>query len=707
MNKTRAEFRTDFPHQIRVIENVFIPMLNGCRLAAKIWLPLDAEQKPVPAILEYLPYRKDDDMAVRDSLSHPYMAGHGYACLRVDMRGSGDSDGILTDEYTQQEHDDALEILEWLENQPWCNGSVGMMGISWGGFNSLQLAALQPKQLKAIVAMGFTDDRYATDVHYQGGSLLAVDMLPWASLMLAFQALPPDPRFRDDWHAVWLERLEKNPDFIEPWLNHQRRDAYWKHGSICENYSDIKIPVYAISGWADSYSNSVLRTLEKLSCPKKALIGPWGHGFPHYATPGPQIGFLQDLLRWWDYWLKDINNGIMDEPMLQVWMQDSIKPATHHPQRPGRWIIEKEFPTPNVELQTFFLTPTNTLTQQFDSSTVTRPATHTENSEQSSSEQITENVLATSNDDIKTVSSIQHHGLEAGIWCPYGVPGDFAPDQRREDSLCLCFDGDVVQETQEILGYPEMQLELSSDQPLAQVIARLCDVSPTGDSLLVSRGNLNLTHHKSHEFPEVLEPHKRYTTTFPLTSIAHSLKPGHHWRLALSPTYWHHLWPSPKPVTLSIYLNENSFLTLPIRANIEDALIPTFHEPEISKPLETINLRESDRDLTLTHDIIEQSYTLADFQDSGRDLLTHSATELDSKMKNQYFICDDDPLSAKVISEYWLEVKRTGWDIKIYSHSTMTCSETHFFVTNRLEAYEGETLISSKETYFEVAREFM
>ncbi len=314
--KILPTIRTEFPYQIRVVENTFIPMRDGLRLAAKIWLPIDAEENPMPAILEYLPYRKDDDMAVRDSLNHPYMAGHGYACLRVDMRGSGDSDGILSDEYTEQEHQDALEILEWLERQPWCNGKVGMMGISWGGFNSLQVAALQPKQLKAVVAMGFTDDRYATDVHYQGGSLLAVDMLPWATLMLAFQALPPDPRFREDWREVWQGRLEKNPRFIELWLNHQRRDDYWKHGSICEDFSKINIPVYAVSGWADSYSDSVLRTLEHLSCPKKALIGPWGHGFPQNALPGPQMGFLQETLRWWDYWLKDIDNGIMDEAML-------------------------------------------------------------------------------------------------------------------------------------------------------------------------------------------------------------------------------------------------------------------------------------------------------------------------------------------------------------------------------------------------------
>ena len=222
--------------------------------------------------------------------------------------------------------------------------------------------------------------------------------------------------------------------------------------------------------------------------------------------------------------------------------------------------------------------------------------------------------------------------------------------------MCLCFDTEPIQDTQEILGYPEVTLELSSDQPLAQVVARLCDVSPTGESLLVSRGNLNLTHRNSHEFPETLEPHQRYTVTFPLTSIAHSLKAGHHWRLALSPCYWHHLWPSPKPVTLTVHFNQNSFLTLPIRQVKEEIPVTQFEQPEISKPLEFLQLRKDQRNLTLEHDVVKQTHTLTDFQDSGRDLLVHSQTELETRMKNQYFIQGNNPLSAKVTSEYWLEV---------------------------------------------------
>jgi uncharacterized protein len=669
-----AKIRTEFPHTIREIENIFIPLSNGIRLTARIWLPEDAEKNPVPAVLEYLPYRKNDDMAVRDSYNHRYIAGHGYAAVRVDMRGSGDSDGILEDEYTEQEISDGLELLSWLEDQSWCNGKVGMFGISWGGFNSLQIAARRPKQLKAIIPIGFSDDRYANDVHYQGGSVLASDMLPWSSIMFAFQALPPDPRNRKDWREEWLNRLEKTPPYVEAWLSHQQRDTFWKHGSVCENYSDIEIPVYAVSGWGDAYKDSVLRLLENLTCPKKALIGPWSHGFPQRSQPGPQIGFLQEMLRWWDYWLKDIDNGIMTEPMLRVWMQESIKPQTYYKEQAGRWVGETTYPTETVKMQTLFLGETT-----LRDTAITRESS-------------------------RSILGAQHHGLEAGVWCAYGAPGDYPADQRREDGLCLCFESEVANEAVEILGYPEVNLELSSDQPIAQVVARLCDVSPTGESLLISRGNLNLTHRNSHEFLEKLESHKRYQVKFQLGAIAHKLKAGHRWRLALSPTYWPHLWPSPKPVTLTIYSNEHSFLSLPIRTATNEVTLPDFGEPEIAKPLETTEFREGKRDLTLVIDPVTGQHTLADSQDAGRTKLHYNNLEQEALMINRHII-SDDPLSASVECEHKLEYSRETWKIRIHTFSIMTCDEENFYVTNKLEAFEGDKKIFDKLQEFQVARE--
>src|SRR6056297_2192765 len=194
----------DFPHKILVLENEWIPMPDGVRLAARIWLPESARSTPVPAILEYIPYRKRDSMRSRDTQIYTYFAGHGYAGVRVDIRGSGDSQGVLEDEYLARELEDGMGILNWLEKQPWCNGRVGIMGISWGGFNGLQLASMRPRQLGAIITACSTDDRFADDVHRMGGCLLG-DNLSWASTMFAYNSCPPDPEIvGEKWREMWM-----------------------------------------------------------------------------------------------------------------------------------------------------------------------------------------------------------------------------------------------------------------------------------------------------------------------------------------------------------------------------------------------------------------------------------------------------------------------------------------------------------------------
>jgi uncharacterized protein len=284
--------------------------------------------------------------------------GHYFSpfSVRVDIRGSGDSTGLLFDEYAKQEQDDGLEVIAWLAAQPWCNGAVGMMGISWGGSMHFQIAARRPAALKAIVTVCSTDDRYADDVHYMGGTLLTAGM-GWASFFFGSMCLPPDPTLVGDiWRTMWMERLHNTPLFFERWLHHQRRDAYWKHGSVCEDYEAIQCAVYAVGGWTDGYTNAIPRLLKRLKVPRKGLIGPWAHAYPHFALPGPQIGFLQEILRWWDHWLKGINTGVMNEPMLRAWMTDSVKPASRHETLPGRWVAEWSWPSPAIKLQRLFLT---------------------------------------------------------------------------------------------------------------------------------------------------------------------------------------------------------------------------------------------------------------------------------------------------------------------------------------------------------------
>ena len=452
----------DFPHEVMEEANVAIPLPDGVQLAARIWRPKESEGTPVPAILEYIPYRKRFGTVARDEITHPYLAGHGYACVRVDLRGSGESGGVLEDEYLQQELDDGVEIIRWIAEQPWCDGNVGMMGISWGGFNGLQIAALRPPALKAIITLCSTDDRYADDIHHMGGCLLG-DNLSWASVMFAYNSMPPDPALVGErWREMWMKRLEGSGLWLEKWLGHQRRDDYWKHGSVIEDYGAIECPVYAVSGWADGYSNAVFRLLANLDVPRKGLIGPWSHRYPHFGVPGPAIGFLQDMLRWWDRWLKGVETGIMDEPMLRVWMQDSVPPTTSYEYRPGRWVGEPVWPSPHISEQSYKLAPTRLVPEQ--------------------------ETTADSDDIAVSIQSPLTVGLFAGKWCSYAAGPDLAHDQREEDGGALVFESAPLSEPLEILGATLVELEIEADRPVAMVAARLSDVRPNDEATRVTYG---------------------------------------------------------------------------------------------------------------------------------------------------------------------------------------------------------------------------
>ncbi|MCM3637490.1 CocE/NonD family hydrolase [Sporosarcina luteola] len=670
--------RTDFPRKIKELNNIWIPMSDGTRLSARIWLPEDAVKNPVPAILEYIPYRKNDFTALRDSLRHPYFAGHGYASIRVDIRGSGDSGGILYDEYLKQEQDDALEVLTWISEQPWFTGGIGMIGKSWGGFNGLQVAARRHPSLKAIITLCSTDDRYADDVHYKGGAMLASDMLWWASTMLAYNARPADPDVVGDaWRDNWLERLEKTPPFVEEWVRHQHRDEYWKHGSVCENYEDINIPVYAVGGWADGYTNAIPRLLEGLKGPRKGLIGPWAHEYPEMAVPGPQVGFLQECLRWWDHWLKGIDTGIMEEPMLRAWMQDSVPPQTDYFVRPGHWVAEEQWPPVNLEERRLYLCKSQ-LTAQIE--------------------------------EVKEiqVSSVQQHGLHAGVFCPFGQPGDLPGDQRNENGYAVVFDSKPVEEPVQILGHPTFTVELSSDKPNALLSVRLNDVAPDGSSTRVTWGLLNLTHRNSNEFPEHLVPGEKYCVTVDLNAIGHKLKKGHRWQLAISPTYWPHAWPSPEEATLTVYPSEKTCLSLPIREpKAIDLELQPFQHPETGSVLEKDILREAERTRVISHDVVSNVWTLDDFSDEGARKLHDNGIEYGSTNRNVYTVKEGEPLTAKVQCDWTLSVGRGEWQTSLETTSVMTADEENFYLMNRLIAYEGEEEIFNRKWETKVPREFV
>jgi putative CocE/NonD family hydrolase len=669
-----------FPRAVRVVENCWIPLSDGCRLAARIWLPVDAETIPVPAILEYIPYRKRDFTRARDEPMHYYFAGHGYAAVRVDLRGSGDSDGLLLDEYLEQEQEDALEVIRWISEQSWCSGAVGMMGKSWGGFNSLQVASRRPAQLKAIITVCSTDDRYADDVHYMGGCLLN-ENLTWGSVLMSYNAYPPDPEVVGErWRPMWLDRLEHAVFFPEVWLTHQRRDGYWKHGSVCEDYGAINCPVYAIGGWADAYSNAIPRLLARLKAPRKGLIGPWAHLYPHDGVPGPAIGFLQEALRWWDHWLKNIDTGIMAEPMLRVWMQESAPPKSFYRERPGRWVAETQWPSPRIMLKRYWL-----------------------NEDRLSA------VSVRSRLDLR---SAQTTGVAAGEWCAFGAPGEAPQDQRSDDGYSAVFDSEPLPERTEILGAPVATLEFTADQPVALIAIRLNDVAPDGASTLVTYGLLNLTHHDSHTDPQPLRPGKRYRASVMLNDIGHAFSQGHLVRLAISTSYWPIVWPPPQPATMSVFAGE-SFLDLPVRPpDTQDAELKRFEPPECA-PSEATQLRPAPLKRIVEHDITANETIYTILSESGdRDssaVVRLEAIDLNvsETMVKRFRIREDDPLSARAEVVQKTSFDRGAWKIQVETRCRLSSTRDNFLLQAELTAYEGGKQVFSRTWDRRVKRDLL
>ncbi len=664
------------------IENEWIAMPDGARLAARIWKPKDSNRNPVPAIFEFIPYRKRDFMRSRDEPMHRYFALHGYASVRVDVRGSGDSDGILDDEYSPREHDDALAIIAWIERQPWCSGAVGMTGISWGGFNALQVAARNPPALKAVITLCASDDRYADDAHYRGGCLLNENM-QWGSILTLYNALPPDPDIVGErWRKMWRQRIDALQPFPAVWMRHQWRDDYWQYGSVCENYDAIKCPVYVIGGWADGYTNAVSRLIANLSVPRKGLIGPWAHSFPHDARPGPEIGYLQEAVRWWDHWLKGIDTGIMDEPIMRAWMQDSVPPQPQYDTRPGRWIAEESWPSPRIEplhlhLNWGILSPDADETGE------------------------------------ASVSSPQTLGVRAGEWCGFGADGEAARDQRPDDGGSLVFDAEALKQPLELFGAPVLKLRIKSNRPVAFLVARLCDVSSDGASSRISYGILNLCHRDSHTAPEALEPGRWYDVRLQLDDLACSLPAGHLLRLGLSTGYWPMIWPSPEPAMLSVETG-SSVLELPVRPpRAEDAELRPFEPPMAAPGSLHKKLRHLPMRRTIEIDLAsnEMVYTLrgdgGEFGGAALARIEEIGLDIGYTLTKRYRIIEDDALSAATELAQSATLTRGDWSVRLECRTRLTATADAFQFSGTVQTFEGAEPFASRDWTLAIPRKLL
>ncbi|MCV2870549.1 CocE/NonD family hydrolase [Defluviimonas sp. WL0002] len=660
-----------FPREIFETPDMGIVLADGCRLSARVWMPVDATEHPVPAVLEYIPYRKRDMTLPRDELMHPYFAGHGYAAVRVDMRGCGDSEGLIEDEYTEQELSDACEVIAWLAAQPWCSGAVAMMGKSWGGFNCLQTAMRRPPALKAVVTVCSTVDRFADDIHYKGGCLLG-ENFGWTAQMMSYASRPPDPMLAgNSWRDTWLERLEAQPFLAERWFRHQRRDDYWKHGSLCEDYGSVTAPVLSFGGWADNYMNTVSHLLEHLKVPVKGIVGPWVHQYPHTALPGPAIGFLQEALRWWDRWLKDVPNGAEDDPAYRAYMLHSAPPDANSAFRSGHWVAESSWPTDRVTRRMMPLSAGGVLGGQAGALSV-------------------------------PVRTPQHLGLHAGEFFPMGGNGEMPGDQATEDALSICFDSAPLEAPLDLLGAAVLRLRVSSDKPRAFVVARLCDVAPDGSAVRICHGMLNLCHRDSMEFPGDLPVGQEVDVAFALDQMGYRLSEGHRLRLALSTTYWPFVWPSAESATLTL---TGGSLDLPVHmGSTGDEW--AFPEAEAAPGWAHRVIRPEAYVRRVEHDIITGRRTLVMEADGGDcENLDHGWTFGDT-VRERWSIDPVDPLSARLEIEWEQRLARgADWSARTEISARMTAGHEVFHLSATLRAWEGTQEVFHRDFNAEIPRD--
>jgi putative CocE/NonD family hydrolase len=521
-------------------EEAWIPMPDGVRLAATLYLPEAAPGARFPPVLEYLPYRKDDGLLERDHRLYAYVVRRGFVGARVDIRGTGRSEGRLPEgEYTEREQADGMAVIEWLAAQPWSTGRVGMWGISWGGFNAIQMAMRRPPALKAIVAVDASDDLFHDDVHYIDG-ILHLD--EYALMIDHWNSFTPAPDFPTDEDTL-RERFDAEP-WLPAWLAHQRDGPYWRRGSLRPDYERLRVPALLVGGWYDGYRDSVARMLEHVPAPTRAIVGPWNHAWPHSAEPGPAIEWRADVVRWWDRWLNERPADPGSEPRVAVYVRDWHPPDPSLKQIPGRWRADEAWPPPDLHHQILRLGPDRSLGSD-----------------------------APEGGQVDELPYAATAGAEAGPWW-----GELTVDQAPLDARSLSYDSPPLPEDVTVLGVPEAVLHASVDASLAHFFVRLCDVAPDGRSTLVTGGGLNGAHRSSAEQPELLLPGEVERLTVPLRFTSWVFPAGHRIRVAVSNALWPMMWPTPHPMTLSMHIGEDtpSVVRLPV--------VPASSRPEPEWP---------------------------------------------------------------------------------------------------------------------------
>jgi predicted acyl esterase len=643
----------------------WIPMKDGVRLAATLYMPDGAKTgEKFPALLEYLPYRKDDGTAAGDYPKHAYFARRGYVSVRVDIRGFGASEGVPPErEYSEQEQVDGEQVIWWLAHQAWSNGNVGMFGISWGGFTALQMAMRHAPGLKAILATDATAELFHDDVHYMDG-MAHIDEFELNMDMAEGWTGAPD---------YTLDEKVLGPRFeTAPWsllyLKHQHDGPFWRER--VRPLKEIRIPSFLIGGLLDGYRDNVPDMLMQASGPVKAIVGPWNHTFPNDAEPGPQIEWRNEAVRWFDHWLKGRDTGVERDPRLVIYMQRWHPPDPNLENVPGEWRREDAWPPKDAKASTLFLQPNHALAE-----TVAQPDTH----------------------QLKYVPSV---GVEAGFWW-----GELLSDVRPVDAFSLVYDSAPLPEDVAILGRPHALLRASATAPLADWFARLSDVAPDGTVTQITGAGINGAQRDSMSEPRDLEPGKVYALDIAMHLTSWVFPKGHRIRVAISNALWPMMLPTPYSMTTSLELGGNggSRIVLPVVPE-HGVAPPAFSPPEPSEqradiksegfpwPGEWTVERDEARHKTAVHWKGQESAEYPWGKEIDYEHLTYDAD-------------DAHPETCSVRGEAESVFTLKGRTLTWRGHLLVTTDQKNFYYKYTRELLKDGTMIKSKTWQETIARD--
>jgi uncharacterized protein len=668
-------------HAVAPLFDLRIPVSDGLELSANLWLPLphsDTPDERFPAILEMIPYRKDDWRLAADEARGDWLAARGYAFCRLDIRGTGSSPGIALDEYTARETQDGYDAVEWLAAQPWSNGNVGMWGISYGGFTSIQVAMLRPPHLRAIVPVMATDDRYTDDVHYVGGCVTVSELSQYAVSMVGMNALPPKVEYRGGtWAAEWRERLEATPIWLFEWLRRQHDGPYWRQGSLAPDYGAIEAAILSIGGWMDEYVDPALRMQERCTAPRRTLIGNWSHSLPDDAYPGPNLDWLHEMVRFFDHWLKGIENGVMDEPGLIVFRREYAEPEPFPASWPGAWLAEASFPPAGTaELVLRLASGDLPLAGRL------LAVEEADGAGAAGAERAAGPAADPAGPAVERFRHRATIGTRAGLsWGAGGAPNGLARDLRPDEALIPTFTGAALDEPLDILGFPEVHLRWESTAPVATAVVRLMDVAPDGTSAQVTAGILNLTHRTSHAEPSPLEPGTVTDVRVPMRSTAYRFLPGHRIRLSVASAYWPVIWPSPHEAEYALHLGGDE-------AGVARLVLPTVPTDAGALPVPPFKttpagLRErgsySGEPPTwrVTEDVIDGSVTVISTE-FGESVMPDGRSSLYTGERLEMTARDADPAHARMFNEVVYRLRDRGSEVLIEASGTIRSTATDF-----------------------------